>query len=141
LSIKLVYTNVFSAINSPFSPDSVYEGSAHFTVNGPYQCHNSLELSSYNSPCHEYDGIKKHDRGNDYYTITQNPAGLTIEVIGSGKISSVILSNLSGQGVLRNNDDPDSRVYVSTSGLSKGFYVVTISDGQKVKTNQKLLIR
>jgi hypothetical protein len=133
--------NVYSAINSLFTPDTVYEGSAHFTVNGPYQCDNSLELSSYNGPCHEYDGIKKHDRGNDYYIITQNPAGMAITGMGSEQISSVILSNLSGQEVLRNNYDPASVVYVSTSGLSKGFYIITINDGQKAKTNRKVVIK
>jgi hypothetical protein len=134
--------NVYSAIISPYtSPDSVYEGSTHFTISGPYQCDNLLELSSYIGPCHQYDGIRNQNKTDDNYTISQNAEGLSISGRGTDRIGIVKLSNLSGQEVLKNYYDAASSVYISTNSLSKGFYIVTISDGQKIATNRKVAIR
>jgi hypothetical protein len=132
--------NVYSAIISPMTPDSVFEGSAHFTIDGPYQCDNSFGLSSINGPCHEYDGIKKHNGGDDDYILSQNKEGLHIGARGSSSIGMVILSNIAGREILRNYYNSAGEVYVSTIGLSKGYYIVTISDGQKKKTNRKVVI-
>jgi hypothetical protein len=130
--------NLYSAIHSPYTPDSVYEGSAQFTIAGPYQCDNSFQLSSYVGPCHEYNGIMQH--GTDQYSIRQYPGGLMIVSNGAATINRVVMSNLSGQEVLKNDYNAASEIYLSAEACEKGFYIIKVYDSSGIRMKRKVVI-
>lgn len=132
--------NLYSAILSPFTPDTSYGGSIHFTITAPHQCDNSFQLASVNGPCHEYDGIKKHPGNRDQYSISQYPGGLSVAGKGAAKISRVVMSNLSGQEVLTGEYDSLPEIRLSTTALGKGFYIITIYDNSRKVMNRKVAI-
>lgn len=131
---------VYSVFDLSYGTSTIYEGTTSFSIGGQTTCNNNFQLSSNASECHEYTGLKIDPPMDVSYVIVHNANGLSIRNKGSGKIIKVVLSNLSGQVVLKNAYSASSEIQLSASSLKKGVYVISIYDERNTIENRKVVI-
>jgi len=131
---------VYSVYNAPTSQDTTYEGVTSFTIFGQPECDSILQLLSHASACHEYDALKEKPAIEKKYSIISGANGLFIINKGTGKIVKVVLTNLSGQEMLRKVYEPASEIQLPASMLRKGVYIISISDNHGETENHKVAI-
>lgn len=131
---------VYSVYHTPDWSDTTYEGITTFTIIGQPECDSIVQLSSFASACHEYDGLKENRPLGLKYTIICNANGISINSKGTGRINRVAISNLSGQEVFRKIVEPAPVIQLQTPMLNKGIYIISVSDNHGVTENQKIVV-
>lgn len=120
--------------------DTTYEGSTTFTIEGQVRCDSILQLTSYASACHVNTGLENDHPDDEQFVIVSNANVLSIGNKGSRRITKVLLSNLSGQVVLKKDYISSLEIQLSTSFLKKGIYVISIYDEHNNVENRKVVI-
>ena len=120
--------NIYSAYHLPNSSDTLYQGSTTFTIEGPVIFDSIVHLTTHASACHEYNSVRNDLPFTEQFNVVSNSNGLLIENKGYGKITKIILSNLSGQEVFRKTYGQASHIQLPVSFLNKGVYIISIFD-------------
>ena len=77
---------------------------------------------------------------DEQFVIVSNANVISIGNKGSRRITKVLLSNLSGQVVLKKDYISSLEIQLSTSFLGKGIYVISIYDEHNNVENRKVVI-
>lgn len=133
--------NVYSVYNTPDIHDTSYQGSTSFTIFEQNQCDEAIKLLSTKSDCHQYNALKKQFAFEDLFKIHIGQDWFSINSVGLLSIANISLFNLSGQLVLSEKFDFATETRMSTSSLTKGIYILSITDQQKNIYYKKIPVR